>query len=395
MTIGRLNSAASSVAVPLAISVRSQAASASCSAAVEHLQVELAGELRHHRIEQVAHAAHGRQHEAQVGVLLGQPRRRTQQGRAMWRTCRAGCPAAARSRAHPAAGRAQPVRPRAAPPADRVGQRMADIARRCRRAGRSPARRGTGTAHGRPPRGSCGSARPASGPDRRADEVDGLRAGLLQPGLQAEVEVGHVDPDEGVGCSFSSRSPSSARSETASAAAAAAPGCSRAPPAGRSSTRPQALGLHLRAAQPEDCSAGQRCFSPPSSGGRAGRRRARRPPCPGADRSSSSSACRPVSARCPGRPGQEVEHHRDVGLGLGMLGAASRSRRGRPPASGPAVERAVHLPDGQDALRAEAAATRPSWLKPLRLAGCRHHHEGRRPARCARRIPPSRARRPG
>ena len=39
----------------------------------------------------------------------------------------------------------------------------------------------------------------APGPDRRADEVDRLHARRFQLGLDAEVEVGRVDADEGIG----------------------------------------------------------------------------------------------------------------------------------------------------------------------------------------------------
>ena len=71
MTIGRLNSAASSVAVPLAISVTSQAASASC----ERPSSSVIGRgrmPRQHRLDQSAQSGHHRQHEAQIGPLLVQ-----------------------------------------------------------------------------------------------------------------------------------------------------------------------------------------------------------------------------------------------------------------------------------------------------------------------------------
>ncbi len=83
---------------------------------------------------------------------------------------------------------------------DRVGQRMADVGRRrCPASHRSPARTETGTARGRSRARIFSIALAAPGPDRRADEVDGLDAGRLQPRLEAEVEVGRVDADEGVG----------------------------------------------------------------------------------------------------------------------------------------------------------------------------------------------------
>ena len=121
---------------------------------------------------------------------------------------------------------------------DRVGQRMADVGgRHAVRAQQLGLERETGTAHGR----SCAAILlhppAAPGPDRRADEVDRLDAGRLQPRLEAEVEVGRVDADEGRPGARRSRRSASRRGCRRSRGSGAAPRHSRAPPACRSATR--------------------------------------------------------------------------------------------------------------------------------------------------------------
>ena len=153
--------------------------------------------------------------------------------------------------------------PRAAAPAG--SRRPADGRRRSAAmpalGSRSPARTGTGTARGRPRARIFSIALAAPGPDRRADEVDGLDARCLAAcASRPRLKSGASTPMKASGRSRSRRSRQLRRGCRRSRGSAAAPRRSRAPPACRAATRRRS---------PARPSAGRRCRSACSAGQRA------------------------------------------------------------------------------------------------------------------------------
>ena len=150
--------------------------------------------------DQSAQSRHQRQHETQIGPQAGEQGRRGHE-------CRRdrfdlGAAAAGQHRDHRLRAIEAEGGTRGAArhgKVDRIGQRMADIrggdAMLLQQRGleREQAEHMVGAAR------DLGRAAGAPGPDRRADEVDRLDAGVAQLVLETEIEVGRIDTDEGVG----------------------------------------------------------------------------------------------------------------------------------------------------------------------------------------------------
>ena len=167
-------------------------------AAVDQFHGFLRPGFGHHRLDHRAQSGRDRQQAAQAGPGRAQPLRGAQEVGSDVADLAAAAAghhghhglAVTEAERNPGRGARHVQR-------DRIGQRMAHIAGRHagllqqRRLEREEAQHVVGR------RGQLVHPPAAPGPDRRADEVDGLEPGRLQAGLEAEVEVGRIDADEG------------------------------------------------------------------------------------------------------------------------------------------------------------------------------------------------------
>ena len=148
----------------------------------------------------------------------------------------------------------------------------------------------------------------APGPDRRADEVDRADAAAPQPRLQAEVEVGRIDADEGtrplLQQALGQRVADARRSRASGAAHRRTP-CTASLWCGHQASKPCAAisGPPMPTAR----SPGQRCAQPPSSN--AASRSPEASPATIAQGAVATSICRSAHDAAL-RRGQEVEHQR-------------------------------------------------------------------------------------
>ena len=168
--------------------------------AVEQLQVHAGGMPRDHRLDQRAQARHHRQHEAQMRTQPLHLGGRAEQARRD--VLDLGAPAARQQRDDGvvfAQRERDPARGSRHFERNCIGQRMADIRRRDTVARVDRRLEWKHAQHMVDRAAHLLDALAAPGPDRRADEMDRLDAGLLEPAFELEIEVGRIDADEGVG----------------------------------------------------------------------------------------------------------------------------------------------------------------------------------------------------
>ena len=338
MTIGRLNSAASSVAVPLATSVTSQAASASCewpssSATCTPAGVQPAQRLDQRGAGRARPAARSAGPGARGCSRAAAPNRR---GAMYWiseRRLPGSSATTVSSSARPsarAAGRARHLE------RDRVGQRVADVGRRRCRASRSIAG-SNGKRHS-----TWSTALPdlldalaAPGPDRRADEVDRRDAGgLAAAASRSRLKSGASTPMNSSGPLAQQALGQLRCGCRRSRGSGAAPRRSRAPPACRAATRPRS---------PAPPSAARRC---PAPAGRAS--------APAGRRAAGRRAGRPRPRR---RPSRSAARSRPCGHQRAMPRVAP-ARKSRISATSPAASRRL-AGQRRDGRRAPARASGP------------------------------------
>ena len=390
MTIGRLNSAASSVAVPLAISVTSQAASASCDWPSSR-SIGTSGACScEHRRQRCAQPEDHRQHEAQVRPTpaAAAPRPAGTAARCSWTSPSA---AAGQHRDHRFALAQAQRAPGLGPVAPAAGSRRpADGRRRWRRC---RARRSSSGSNGnRHSTWSTPRAMRLTRPPRQA-QIDGQTKWIgarcrcaCSRASRSRLKSGASTPMKTSGRCCSRRSASCVADAADLAVSGAAPRRSRARPAcacGHQASKP--------------CCA---ICGPPMPTARRPGQRSRRPP--------SSSAGEQVARGFAGhhRPGAARDVHQRLSArcraaalarnsSISATSAADCGLRFAParrsaawPASRvrlAAVQQPVHLLDDVDALGAEAAPPQAFGIDALGLGRvARRRHERRQVLRQAR-----------